>query len=177
MSDGSQRARELLERSGLRFHALLAKITLREDAADDLLQELFLKLNRSHAFRFAKNAEAYAHRAAVRLAFDWRRNQERRTTVELAECDVPDRGPSPAAQLADQEEFQRVLAAMGRLSTIAQQVLTMRFLEGCTYEEIGMALGRTTHQSRSICHKAIARLRVVIDPGFVSADTRKSPNA
>ena len=44
-------ALSLLEAEGPRLYALLARITLREDVAEDLMQELFLKLNRSRPFR------------------------------------------------------------------------------------------------------------------------------
>ena len=64
---------ELLQRSGARLHALLVRVTLREDVAEDLLQELFLRLDASAGFYEASSREAYAQTAAIRLAFDWRR--------------------------------------------------------------------------------------------------------
>ena len=70
---------ELLETSGARLHALLARLTLREDVAEELMQDLFIKL---HGARDQGGIEcwyAYARRTAINLAFDWRRRQARST--------------------------------------------------------------------------------------------------
>ena len=149
--------------AGSDFTRLLARITLREEAADDLLQELFLKLSRSRGFLGATRPEAYAHRVAVRMAFDWRRDQSAEIQSPLWIMTWPDGGPPPLAGLAAREELEIVLAAMERLSTQAQQVLTMRFLEDRRYDEIADELGRSAHQARSMCHKAIAKLRRLVD--------------
>ncbi len=162
MDDGPQRARELLESSGVRLHTLLARITLRADVADDLLQELFLKLSRSPGFVTATQSEAYARRAALRLAFDWRRAQRRERAVTLDGADVAAGGRAPLASLAAREELDAVLAGMETLSPQAQQVLSMRFLEDQSYQAIADELGCTAHRARSICHKAISRLRQVM---------------
>lgn len=162
MDDGPERARELLASSGVRLHTLLARITLRADAADDLLQELFLKLSRSPGFMSATQPEAYAHRVAVRLAFDWRRAQRRERVVTLDGSDVAAGGRAPLASLAAREELDSVLAGMEALPTQAQQVLSMRFLEGQSYQAIADELGCTAHRARSICHKALTRLRQVV---------------
>ncbi|MHC4757147.1 MAG: RNA polymerase sigma factor [Planctomycetota bacterium] len=64
---------ELLDESGPSLYALLTKLTLNQDAAEELMQELFIKLNNSKVFQKANNSDAYAHRAAINLALDWRR--------------------------------------------------------------------------------------------------------
>src|SRR5262245_22798320 len=77
-SDGNGVLR-LLEVHGAELHALLARLTLRAGVAEDLLQELFLKLRGSAGFVRADDRKAYAIRTAIHLAFDWRR---RRRTAE-----------------------------------------------------------------------------------------------
>ena len=63
----------LLDASGPRLFRLLKRLTLREDVAEVLMQELFLALSRSPAFHRAKDPAAYAYRSAMHLAFAWRR--------------------------------------------------------------------------------------------------------
>src|SRR3954469_12111610 len=77
---------QLLDTDGRRLHRLLTRLTLRADAAEDLLQELFLRLRDSAGFRMADNPAAFAVRTAVNLAFDWRRKSQRRREVAA----VPD---------------------------------------------------------------------------------------
>ena len=68
---------ELLDKSGADLYALLTRLTLREDVAEELMQELFIKLNNSRGVGKVANWNAYARRAAINLAFDWRRTQSR----------------------------------------------------------------------------------------------------
>src|SRR5580765_1950033 len=65
----------MLERHGAELHALFARITLRADVAEDLLQDLFLKLRNAEGFARAANRKAYLFQSAIHLAFDWRRAQ------------------------------------------------------------------------------------------------------
>ena len=50
MDQSAIRLLEMLESVGPRVHALFTKLTSRVDAAEDLLQELFIKLLRSDGF-------------------------------------------------------------------------------------------------------------------------------
>ena len=69
---------KLLDEYGVRLHVLLAKIVMREDVADELLQELFLKLGRADGFAKSLRPEQYLFRSAINVAFDWRRRSRRR---------------------------------------------------------------------------------------------------
>ncbi len=61
MSDQRSELLGLLKRSGAKLHALLLRLTLREDVAEDLMQELFLRLADSDSFFDARNREAFAY--------------------------------------------------------------------------------------------------------------------
>ena len=89
MKDRTDDLLRLLDAEGPRLHALLIRVTLREDVAEDLMQELFLKLNRSKAFDRAVDPVAYAGRTAVNLAFDWRHRQKRRSESNSIPADLP----------------------------------------------------------------------------------------
>jgi len=72
---------DLLDKSGADLYALLTRLTLREDVAEELMQELFIKLNNSRGAGNAVNLNAYARKSAINLAFDWRRSQKRTVTA------------------------------------------------------------------------------------------------
>lgn len=55
MKQSVQELLDLLETVGPRVHVVLTKLTGRVDAAEDLLQKLFLKLSRSGGFKTAPN--------------------------------------------------------------------------------------------------------------------------
>ena len=79
---------ELLEKSGASLYALLTRLTLREDIAEELMQELFIKLRNSRGRARVANWDAYARRAAINLAFDWRR-AHKRTGLRLEQVREP----------------------------------------------------------------------------------------
>ena len=65
LTERQRKVAELLETSGARLHGLLARLTLREDIAGDLMQELFIRLLQSKEFERAADPFAYAYRAAM----------------------------------------------------------------------------------------------------------------
>lgn len=151
----------MLDTSGPHLHRLLARLTRREDAVGDLLQELLTRLLSSNGFDEAENPFAYAHRAAVNLAFEWRRT--RRATCQLSEENCPTAGgPSAQREMIRDEELEQVLDATSKLTDLARNAVVMRYIEQASYEEIGRRLGKKPQHVRSVCAKAMAQLREML---------------
>lgn len=161
MAEERNRLLNLLETTGTRLHVLLVRLTLREDVAEDLMQELFLKLSQANGFGQADDPVAYARRAAVHLAFDWRRRQARDRSPGPISTEREADAPSPLSRLIQHEEYEQVLASLDKLSELGRDVLLLRYLEQESYEAIARQLGKTPHQVRALCHKAIAGLRLL----------------
>ncbi len=159
MSNRIQRLLNLLESDGRRIHVLLTRLTLCENTAEDLMQELFIRLSKSESFDQANDQTAYAIRAATNLAFEWRRKQ-RRTIRSQSLTDEPiARNTSPADMLEREEQHARVLQALDKMSDLSRQVIVLHRLDGESYDAIASQLGKTPHQVRAICSKAISQLR------------------
>ena len=148
----------LLDREGTRLYALLFRLTLRRDVVDDLMQELFLKLDSSRAFDSARNPAAYARRMAINLAMDWRRAGIHRTLSPTGDEPVP-RQDSPFQQMARSETWNSILKALTTLSEATREVVVRRYLERESYEIIGQGLGKSAHQARALCYAGIKQLR------------------
>ena len=161
MNFGDDRLLELLEARGAELHALLTRLTLRAGVAEDLLQELFLKLRNSTGFARAANQQAYAFRAAISVAFDWRR-RHRATESLMTEPAIG--MPAPLDRLIEDENLELVLDAMERLSDLGRQVLVLRYLQQQDFEMIARQLGKTEHQARGLCSKALKQLRTKVLP-------------
>lgn len=161
MNEAANHVLLLLAEQGPRLHALLVRITLREDVAEDLMQELFLKLSRPHTLPRAVDPVGYAVRAATRLAFDWRRSQRRRRELAATEIEPASNHEQKPCRLEQREELHAVLDAIQRLSTVCRDIVVMRYLEGRPYEEIAAAVGKSLHQTRALCYKSIVRLRAI----------------
>jgi RNA polymerase sigma factor (sigma-70 family) len=163
VSDRQTELLKLLETSGAKLHALLARLTLREDVAEELMQDLFLKLNGAKDRGGVECWYAYARRTAINLAFDWRRRQVNRRACSLDT--VSERAsddPAPVSRLIESEELEQVLAAIDQLRGASREALIMRYIQQDSYEEIAGQLGKTVHQAHALCFKAMSTLRDVL---------------
>jgi RNA polymerase sigma factor (sigma-70 family) len=156
---------ELLDKAGANLHRLLTRLTLNEQTAEDLMQELFLKLGSSAQLEKIEDLDAYAYRAAVNLAFDWRR-RNRQIIVSIEQIAEPSsRDISPLDSTIRNEELEEILDAVGQLEGISRDAFVMRHIEQQPYEAIAKILGQNEHQVRALCHKGINRLRQLLQSG------------
>lgn len=153
---------ELLDMAGRDLFRLLYRVTWREDVAEDLLQDLFLKLRASRDFDAARDRLAYARRTALNLAFDWRRKQRAALTGGLPDEELAGDATSPLLDLVAREDAEAALEAMSRLSSQDRELLTMRYIQQESIATIARQYGKTSHQIRALCHKALLRLRGVL---------------
>jgi RNA polymerase sigma factor (sigma-70 family) len=158
---------QLLDEYGVRLHALLTKITLRADVAEELLQDLFLKLREADGLAQAPRPEQYLFRSAINLAFDWR--SRKRREIQAAPLNGEERcsRPSPIENAIRREELERVMLAVDQLPPTDRELVVLRFLHGSSYEELADDMGSTPHRVRALCSKAVVRLRNQLDPNQV----------
>jgi len=174
VSDRRTELLELLETSGAKLHALLARLTLREDVAEELMQDLFLKLQGAPDQGRIDCWSAYARRTAMNLAFDWRRRRANRRACPLdAVAERASETAGPLGQLVASEELEQVLAALDRLHGPSREVFVLRYLEQNSYEEIAEQLGKTVHQVRALCFRAMDTLRDVLGCNHTPADGKE----
>ena len=159
MKNRQEELLELLDKLGASLYGLLTKLTLCEDVAEELMQELFIKLNNSSGLDKVENWAAYARKAAINLAFDWRRRQKT-TTLRLDQAQEPASNEnSPLTKMIETEQLQEVLSAIGRLNAPSRQALVMRYIQQQSYDYIAEQLCKTPHQVRALCSKALKNLR------------------
>lgn len=161
---------ELLDRSGAKLHALLTKLTLRADVAEELMQELFLRLSAAAASQNIVNLDAYAHRAAINLAFDYKR-RNKQIPVPIEEVQEPAASDCPVLdRLVKDEQIQEILGAVGRLNGAAREAFVMRYIQQDSCEYIAEQLGKTPQQVRALCSNVMNHLREVLGPGRPLSD-------
>jgi RNA polymerase sigma factor (sigma-70 family) len=151
-----------LDGSGIRLHALLARLTLSNDTAGDLMQELCLRLCQSQGLDRAKDPFAYTYRAAINLAFEWRKKTRLKLESLDEDCLPAQDSPSPLGTMIRVEQLQQVLDATSRLGALAREVIVMHYIEQESYDEIGRRLDKKPQYLRSVSAKALARLRELL---------------
>ncbi len=162
MRDRQKELLEMLDKSGANLYALLTRLTLREDVAEELMQELFIKLSNSRRFDKAGDRQAYTRRAAINLAFDWRRRQKR-NPLRLDQVREPaSNDSSPLGKLVQAEELDEILNAIGQLNKVPREAFVMRYIQEEPYDYIAEQLDKTTHHVRALCSRALNHLRDVL---------------
>ena len=162
MIERQKKILQLLDTSGERLHRLLGRLTRREDVVGDLMQELFIRLWNSSTFDKADDPFAYAYRAAINLAFEWRRKQKTICQISQDNCPVSKDNPSVLGKMIQVEELEQVLDATSKLSDLVRDVVVMHYIEQDSYEEIGRRLGKKPQYMRALCAKAMAELREML---------------
>ena len=136
------------------------------DAAEDIVQEAFLRLAR-HANRIdaIDRAPAYLRSIVLNLA----RDHNRRGLVSLRhhatsgrEIDVHD---DPADQLVRSEEHRRLIDAVRRLPARQRDCITLRYFEELSIEQIAATLGVSVNSVKTHLQRAMAALdRTLTEP-------------
>ena len=153
---------ELLDQAGAELFALLTRLTLREDVAEELMQDLFIKLQSSKGLDKAVNRVAYARRAAINLAFDWQRSRRRAAQRNESIRRQTSNNESPLSKMIHSEELCETLDALGQLKKAPREALVMRYIQQESYDNIAEQMGKTSHQVRAMCSRAVSHLRQII---------------
>jgi len=106
----------LLNTHGKRLYALIYRLTLNHDVADDLMQDLFINLSQRSGFADASDPLGYALRSATHLAFDWRRKQIRMPVTQALLDDIVAGNEDHRIAILKQEQSEQLLSldAWGR---------------------------------------------------------------
>ena len=84
---------------------------------------------------------------------------------------------SPLDGLVEAEQIDQVLCAMERLSESDSEILVLRHLQQLRYDQIAKLRDTTAHGARAQCHKAMTRLRGLLDVSPESASQQETPRA
>jgi RNA polymerase sigma-70 factor (ECF subfamily) len=147
---------ELVELYQPRLRYFLARMIGADQAADDLLQEVWLDVYRGVA-RLAEPGAfpAWLYRIARHRALGELRKR-RQPLASLEGIDLAEQGEGDDFSAEDAE---RVHAALGQLAPEHREVLLLRFFEGMAYEDIARVIGCHVGTVRSRLHYAKRALR------------------
>lgn len=158
------RYEELYQAHSARLRQLCCLLLADPHEAEDVAQEVFLKLFREHQVQDRSVAWGpWLTRVTLNACRDrrrsgwWKRWRER--GEELRETDLPGHGRTPEEEMLGQEERQRIWRFFRQLSPRQQEVFLLRHLEGWSTEEIAEALGLTAGSVKRHLFRAVHQLR------------------
>jgi RNA polymerase sigma-70 factor (ECF subfamily) len=137
------------------------------DEADDVTQEVFLKL-----FQACQTEErtmvwaAWITRVTVNACRDRRRSGWwkwwRQQHTEFAEAELPSGGLTPEQALLSNEKRRAVWQSFRELSARQQEVFVLRQLEGWSTDEVAETLGLSPGSIKRHLYRAVHQMRKVL---------------
>jgi RNA polymerase sigma-70 factor (ECF subfamily) len=142
--------------------AYLSHITGDSHAADDLLQETYIRfLGVRRRWESDAHRRNYLFRIATNLAHDRHRRNRIRLTEPLDEEHAQTAGPSLSGGVGyeQREDLRRALA---RLSPRERQMLWLAYAEGSSHQEIADTLGLRTGGIRVLLFRARRKMAALL---------------
>jgi RNA polymerase sigma-70 factor (ECF subfamily) len=155
------------DRYGRTAYALFVRITHDKAAAEDLVQELFLRLwNRSREFDSNKGAlGVWLLSIARNMAIDYVRSAQTRFSSRLRSMDHIDAlcfSHDPTGRESRIHDVRTIREAFATLTADEKRVMELAYFEGFSQSEIAANLREPLGTVKSRMRSALARLRSVI---------------
>ena len=152
--------RLLVGRYQPRLTALALFITGSAAAAEDVVQETFVRALRARIRQMTGTVQGFLGTIAYRLALKEANRAKRHTEVES--LDLPDTGDSPLDQILKDERDRLVADAIGALDAGHRDVLILRFYGAYSYEQIGEILDLPLGTVKSRVFYAVKSCREIL---------------
>lgn len=148
-----------------RVYRLAYRLTGNRYDAEDLTQEVFVRVFRSLSTYTPGTFEGWLHRITTNLFLDQARRRQRIRMDAMGE----DGDRYPATDVGPERAFEHafldvdVQKALDELPPEYRAAVVLCDIEGLSYEEIAVTLGIKLGTVRSRIHRARARLRVSLE--------------
>jgi len=154
------KAAELFRLHHLALFRYAFRLTGRRDVAEDVVQEVFVRVVRGlERYRAEGRDVAWLFTIARRLLIDRQRSQRRQPD------DMPDTPVSEPRSDPSQELTIALAEALGAVPEPDRDAFLLRELGGLSYEEIAAACDATVDGVRSRIYRARMRLRAALSTG------------
>ena len=137
-------------------------ITHDERAAEDILQECFVRLHRyADSVDPARPLKPWLYRVTINLAYDWSKHRTHQSLDEILEwlSGIPAAFPSPARRAEREETSRMVKEVIDNLPPSHHTVVMLFYAENLSVEEIADVLDLPAGTVKSRLYYARAQLR------------------
>ena len=156
---------EVVRDHSARVYRLAYRLTGNAHDAEDLTQDVFVRVFRSlHRFQ-PGTFEGWLHRITTNLFLDGARRRQKIRFDGMADGSeerLPSSWPTPSEQLADADLDHDVAAALAALSPEFRAAVVLCDIEGLSYEEISEVLDIKIGTVRSRIHRGRSQLRAAL---------------
>lgn len=156
---------ELYRRYNRRVYSLCLRMVANTSEAEDLTQEVFIKLfYEAGTFRGESAFTTWLHRLTVNVVLMYLRKHKRRFERPTENVEIPEQAVPGTERLGNVSALDRVRLdrALAALPPGYRVVFVLFDVEGYTHDEIALLLGCSAGTSKSQLHKARTRLRALL---------------
>ncbi|KAF4410413.1 MULTISPECIES: RNA polymerase sigma factor SigE [Streptomyces] len=153
---------EIVSTHSARVYRLAYRLTGNQHDAEDLTQEVFVRVFRSLSTYTPGTFEGWLHRITTNLFLDMVRRRQRIRFDALGDDAaerLPSREPSPQQHFHDAHFDADVQQALDTLAPEFRAAVVLCDIEGLSYEEIAATLGVKLGTVRSRIHRGRSHLR------------------
>ena len=153
---------EIVAQHSERVFRLAMRLTGNRHDAEDLTQDVFIRVFRSLDSYTPGTFEGWLHRITTNLFLDHARRKQRIRFDALSDesaARLPSRGPGPEQRFDDTHFDDDVQRALDALSPDFRAAVVLCDIEGLSYEEVAATLGIKLGTVRSRIHRGRAQLR------------------
>jgi RNA polymerase sigma factor (sigma-70 family) len=157
---------DIVRAHSARVYRLAYRLTGNPHDAEDLTQEVFVRVFRSLSSYTPGTFEGWLHRITTNLFLDSARRKQRIRFEGLADemaHRLPGSEPTPAQAFDDSHLDDDVQAALKALPPEYRAAVVLCDIEGFSYEEIAATLGVKLGTVRSRIHRGRAQLRSALE--------------
>lgn len=130
--------------------------------AEDVAQEVLVKLYQHNDIELLRSVEAYAVTMAKNLCMDIKRKNSRVFNVELSVASGMQHGKTPESLIEDNEVVTLVRNTINQLSDSYKMVIHLRDIEEMEFSEIAEIMQMNENQVRVTLSRARKRLKEAI---------------
>jgi RNA polymerase sigma-70 factor (ECF subfamily) len=156
---------EIVRAHSARVYRLAYRLTGNQHDAEDLTQEVFVRVFRSLATYTPGTFEGWLHRITTNLFLDGARRRQRLRFEGLGDevaQRIPSNDRSPAQAWDDNHFDGDIQAALQSLPPDYRAAVVLCDIEGFSYEEIAATMGVKLGTVRSRIHRGRAQLRAAL---------------
>jgi RNA polymerase sigma factor (sigma-70 family) len=170
---------EVVREHSARVYRLAYRLTGNSHDAEDLTQEVFVRVFRSLPGYTPGTFEGWLHRITTNLFLDMARRRQRirfEGLGEETEARLDGGEPTPAQAFEDRHLDDDIQAALKALAPEYRAAVILCDIEGLSYEEIAATLGIKLGTVRSRIHRGRAQLRAALEhrrPRHVAPPARR----
>lgn len=153
---------------------LALRFSSSEQDALDISQDVFIKVWRSlPSFRFDCEFTTWLYRITHNTCLDYSRKRARSATLSITECfddeeesrselDIQDMTLEPSEQLDKKERIEAVRAAISSLAPGHREIIILRDMQDCTYQQISDMLSLDIGTVKSRLNRARAKVKEIL---------------